>query len=547
MKKIFKKTIAFALSLALVVPIIFVSSLDARATATEAYFIFASEDWSISYWGDDAGEGITVNNATVTGEGTYTIGIAFDEPVPGTAFTAFLVKDAETLFPGAFLIVEEFRLNGEVIDFDNYFAMYEDGHTRVNLFNQWVDPDVLPADARKVGENANATPIPNDVEFSSMEVTFRVEYPRTTANIIFASGGWAASYWGGDPEGGITANNADINGFGTYTVSVDIAEPDENLAFFAVVVEDGETLFPSVFMRIDEVKFNGEAVAVGPTYSNYEDGHLRTNLFNEWAPEEPTHGITADGSTDGVSPTPVSNQTGALSSIEVTFTLMPGAVFGTTVDAADFDIDATYHAFIGGTFITEEGENDWIQFSDRSIPIKVNEPFVVALDFSPGTNMHTMADWGGYITVVETDIPNKFKDLLYAFVEYIKLDDVEIPFTQAFIEVGTGDDGVRISLTNIWSDNPMVESHRMLDKEFTRLEVSMVFVEMGTESPFGDVGLAAPEPPAAPPPPIVIEPVPEPPAVDNSGMPTWIIALIIIGAVVIVAGVILVVLKNKKK
>ena len=51
-------------------------------------------DWLISYWGGEAPEGITVSNATVNEDGTYTVTISFDDESARTAPFLALYLDA---------------------------------------------------------------------------------------------------------------------------------------------------------------------------------------------------------------------------------------------------------------------------------------------------------------------------------------------------------------------------------------------------------------------------------------------------------------------
>ena len=87
-----------------------------------AYIMFADQNWAAQYWldGNDYG-GVTVNNATVTGAGDYSVGLDFTTTeagkATGVAFTALGIKHGENLFPGMTIKINDIRINGESIAF----------------------------------------------------------------------------------------------------------------------------------------------------------------------------------------------------------------------------------------------------------------------------------------------------------------------------------------------------------------------------------------------------------------------------------------------
>ncbi|MCL2002823.1 MAG: hypothetical protein FWG72_02325 [Oscillospiraceae bacterium] len=214
------------------------------------------------------------------------------------------------------------------------------------------------------------------------------------------------------------------------------------------------------------------------------------------------------------------------------------------------------YAWIGGTFLTEEGDFDWVPFEDQKVAFELGVPFTVTLDFGSGTNTHGEASWG-YITVVQTDMMASASEFS-AYIDSIIVDGRSINFYEENIEVGF-DGGVRISLTNAWSDDPVVASPAIIG-EFSKMEVTMAFMASDADAPIF---------PAAPP-PVDVDPEPgadtdnvagrddtaaleiapdvsfreEP---DSGGLPGWLIALIIAGGAVIIAVVVVVVMKGKKK
>jgi len=133
--------------------------------------------------------------------------------------------------------------------------------------------------------------------------------------IMWASGDWNVQYSVGDkyqPESiadGLAANDVEITGAGTYTVSLDFTGTAQGyadgFAFTAVGIMNGEILFPGYYMVITELLINGQqADYVGIPYTTNDNPvTTRVNLYNEWVnavpPEarvHPNQGNIADAS-----------------------------------------------------------------------------------------------------------------------------------------------------------------------------------------------------------------------------------------------------------
>ena len=170
------------------------------------------------------------------------------------------------------------------------------------------------------------------------------------ALIAFASGDWLAKYMADGVEYASTAHTVVITGDGTYTVSVDAATEYEDaetgemvkapgttdLAFAAVQVVNGMTLFPDMDITIDSVKFDGvEATLNGTPYTSSDDDvTTRVNLYNEWVTEVP-EGLAADAT-----PTALDKAVGSWETMEVTFTVTGTGATATDDVAADDDAAA---------------------------------------------------------------------------------------------------------------------------------------------------------------------------------------------------------------
>lgn len=201
--------------------------------------------------------------------------------------------------------------------------------------------------------------------FSLMKLNASAE-GETVAYLSFADNGWAVQYWyDGNDYSPVVATTAEVTGNGTYTVGLDFTEaggaPD--IAFFDVEISNGEAAFPNSYMTIDSVKINGEEVALtGTPYTSSDDGvATRTNLYNAWVSDATTvdNARTADGSADGITPTPVDGSITNINTIEVTFTLGDGVLCNTAGGEVTTVLsEESYPAFIafGGDLAAE---NDW--------------------------------------------------------------------------------------------------------------------------------------------------------------------------------------------
>lgn len=177
------------------------------------------------------------------------------------------------------------------------------------------------------------------------------------AYLAFGDSQWWLQYGGKDGDNlSYGAEVVHIDGDGTYTVSLDASNPDAvgmngldtitGCSFCAIVIQNGEELFPdqATSITIDSIKLDGNEVEFTKNYCNYEDGNLRTNIFNSYVPTAPTEDVwTADGDLTDISAqiVPASTFDTAFSKIEVTFTISgSGAEGGASADdSADANAD----------------------------------------------------------------------------------------------------------------------------------------------------------------------------------------------------------------
>jgi endoglucanase len=155
-----------------------------------AWIMFNSSDYLLSYSVGDQYRpenitaGITAADAEVTeGEGIYTVSLDFTGTEAGysdgIAFAALGIVNGEILFPGYVIDVIEILINGEPANLSGRLYTTNDNlvTTRINLYNEWVNPDNLPDEARTADGNMDrATPIPlsNYIaqRIETLEITF---------------------------------------------------------------------------------------------------------------------------------------------------------------------------------------------------------------------------------------------------------------------------------------------------------------------------------------------------------------------------------------
>lgn len=109
------------------------------------------------------------------------------------------------------------------------------------------------------------------------------------------------------------AGIADIKGNGSYTVSVTTdtngfrydttGKPDDDsvtpqgIQFMAVMIKDGNTLFPDAVIKIDSILVDGAEIPMtAKNYTNSDDTvELRSNIYNTWVNELPSDARSEEG------------------------------------------------------------------------------------------------------------------------------------------------------------------------------------------------------------------------------------------------------------
>ena len=153
--------------------------------------------------------------------------------------------------------------------------------------------------------------------------------------IMMNSSDWTLTYKVGDKyenkfTEGIKAEDVQVTGEGTYTVSLDFTGTDmhcsKGIGFAAVGIINGEALFPGYIMTIDEILINGEPYT--SQYKEYttsdDENCTRVNLYNGWVTELPKEARTLTGDFTDCSAQLINpDDVGDITTISVTFTYGP--------------------------------------------------------------------------------------------------------------------------------------------------------------------------------------------------------------------------------
>ena len=358
------------------------------AEGTQSYITFADTGWANQWWNDgNEYATVTMNQATVTGEGEYTVSCEIkateDAPAKGLAFFDVEIKDGEKYFPYGFMDVKSVKINGEEVAFTGRTYTSSDNQldTRTNLYNEWVNVEDKTFGGRTADGTAGVTATPvdvsafADVDITSIEVTYELiadgipfgSYVETVEEEVDTTGPWTAflmfadgldNSWCNYNMG--VGNETQVTGDGVYEVSLTAeqvgastkADPQDGALVFLVDIDgmgkamksvgtlrenDKEELKDTdakvkiaVFVDGERITSNSDNLVLGDIEGN---GRFRIDISNAY-----------DGSGTGISENPACD-TAALTpekEIKVVFSIS-GTGVGT---AADADLEA---------YITEKG------------------------------------------------------------------------------------------------------------------------------------------------------------------------------------------------
>ncbi len=393
-KKVLASILAGTLVLSNAVPVLAAQDSSSLPDGT-AYLNINNSEWS-----EFDAEWV---NAEITGDGSYTVSMTAAEAQDLSQFNALEVVNGESVLgTGAVITVDSIELNGEKIELQgSSYTCSADGSgvtTRVNLYNEWNAPDATAtagddkhADCRVAeGNVADATACLWTADqltgVTSIVVNFTVSGfgtaggPAEAADTSDAATEAVAHLninnesWG---EYEAEYVDATITGDGTYTVSMNAAEPQDLAQFNALQVPNGEALLGTAcVLTVDSIKINGEEITLqGPSYTCSADGagvDTRVNLYNEWnAPDNTaTAGDDshldqriADGDLMGATACLwTADQLAGVQSVEVTFTVSDfgkNAEAGEVTGNGEFDANGEFNVYIGVQTAAYSFRNAW--------------------------------------------------------------------------------------------------------------------------------------------------------------------------------------------
>jgi len=150
---------------------------------------------------------------------------------------------------------------------------------------------------------------------------------QANAYLMFANADWSLQNWGtyDAEDGAVKVTPANVTGEGDYTVGLEFATESAGLAFTAIGIKNGELDLPGYFIRLNEIRVNGEKIeTTGVGYTSSDDGReTRMNLYNEWVTELPTDARCFDGNLAEARAIVVDKEAfGAVKTLEVDFSVL---------------------------------------------------------------------------------------------------------------------------------------------------------------------------------------------------------------------------------
>ncbi|MBR6045240.1 MAG: glycoside hydrolase family 5 protein [Ruminococcus sp.] len=144
------------------------------------------------------------------------------------------------------------------------------------------------------------------------DVSIPASDDKAVAWIMYTSGDYNVNYCASDNydptsmTAGVKAENVEITGDGTYEVSLDFSKAGgaHGIAFSALGISNGEELFPGCLIKIEEIKVNGQPIAMtAQGYTSSDNGSCtRVNLLNQWVGKVPEGARSIDGSVENAKP-----------------------------------------------------------------------------------------------------------------------------------------------------------------------------------------------------------------------------------------------------
>jgi len=347
MKKLLSMVLAIMMLATMTLGMVSASAEEEKASSTAWLLYFASnhekDAANFPWWpqhqrvDQPASEtGVEATNAEVTGPGKYTVGLKFNwQKAEGAIQFNLILNDAEKLFPGYYVDITEIRVNGAPIEVkENMYGTYHDDPDSgmVSIYNSYWDPAFEPgstgpsnhrafdgtvedasyliinpddivagdtievdfivaAEAGAAPEEVGAMPyvVPNTVAPAAKPAPDK----ETVAWLYYVPSTWWPS---NDTPGGndnVASTTATVTGDGHYTVALTYQHSwtyTNGAQKLQIVVEDGNKLFPDMYLNVTDVRVDGVSIdcgAVGYGSVGYDAGYANADdtysiLFDQW-------------------------------------------------------------------------------------------------------------------------------------------------------------------------------------------------------------------------------------------------------------------------
>lgn len=270
-----------------------------------------------------------------------------------------------------------------------------------------------------------------------------------TAYIMFADESWTQQYWLDGNEYPATAGNVVVTAPGDYQVSLSFPEdaPALGIAFMALGIKEGESNFPGMAFTVTEVKVNGEAVALQPSYTSSDDKvETRTNLYNTWVSEQPEDARIAGGNLEECVAAAVNPEDFAsVTTLEVSFTMAEATVYKTP-SLRPAPKEATAYIMFADESWTQQfwlDGNDY-DLSAATVPVAGEGQYEVALTFKEDAPAMGLSFMALGLKDGELALPGYVYE-----INALKVNGEEIPFTRGYT---SSDDKIesRVNIFNEW-------------------------------------------------------------------------------------------------
>ena len=158
--------------------------------------------------------------------------------------------------------------------------------------------EVESAKAELEAAKTEADSVKADLEAKLNQAERNLTAAKSNAYIMYANADWSISNWGtyDSEDGNVKVTPAAVTGEGDYTIGLEFANESAGLAFTAIGIKNGEIDFPGYYIRLNEIRVNGEKIETAVGYTSSDDGkETRMNLYNEWVSELPSDARVFDG------------------------------------------------------------------------------------------------------------------------------------------------------------------------------------------------------------------------------------------------------------